>query len=197
MWKNNFALGLIKQLYIEFMQIYFEQVGNFNIIQSKISDYITLFKKPCYSIIYKACFSIVFDINMRKFVGKKHQKGYRRNRSSTSQILSTESSKKVQKYRGNTTLPRLLCIHQMVWSKRANTACVSSSQRNCYRSDTLQKAKKKNKAIVRSPDADTDFFDIANGVCQERTLALYLLIICRHYVLRTPEAQIKKKWFHI
>ena len=37
---------------------------------------------------------------------------------------------------------------------------------------------KDTKAMVRSPDGDTDFFDIATGVLQGDTLAPYIFIIC-------------------
>ena len=38
---------------------------------------------------------------------------------------------------------------------------------------------------VRSPDVDTDYFDIVPGMLQGDTLAPYLFIICLDYVLRT------------
>ena len=41
------------------------------------------------------------------------------------------------------------------------------------------------KVKVRSPDGDTEYFDIVAGVLQGDTLALYLFIICLDYVLRT------------
>ena len=41
------------------------------------------------------------------------------------------------------------------------------------------------KVKVRSTDEDTEYFDIAAGVLQGDTLALYLFIICLDYVLRT------------
>ena len=41
------------------------------------------------------------------------------------------------------------------------------------------------KVKVRSPDGDTDYFDIVAGVLQGDTLAPYLFIIFRDYVLRT------------
>ena len=44
---------------------------------------------------------------------------------------------------------------------------------------------KNTKAKVRSPDKDTDFFDIIAGVLQKDTLTRYLFIICLRYVLRT------------
>ena len=57
------------------------------------------------------------------------------------------------------------------------------------------------KVKVRSPDGDTDYFDIVAGVPQGDTLAPYLFIICLDYVLRTSIDKIKengcvltKKW---
>ena len=38
---------------------------------------------------------------------------------------------------------------------------------------------------VRSPDGDTEYFDIVAGLLQGDTLAPYLFIICLDYVLRT------------
>ena len=51
------------------------------------------------------------------------------------------------------------------------------------------------KVKVRSPDGDTDCFNIVAGVLQGDTLALYLFIICLDYVLKTSIDKIKKKWF--
>ena len=45
---------------------------------------------------------------------------------------------------------------------------------------------------VRSPDGDTDYFDIVAGVLQGDTLAPYLIIICLDYVLRTSIDKIKE-----
>ena len=42
---------------------------------------------------------------------------------------------------------------------------------------------KNMKALVCSPDCDTDFFNIVAGVLQGDTLAPYLFIICLDYVL--------------
>ena len=41
------------------------------------------------------------------------------------------------------------------------------------------------KVKVRSPDGDTEYFDIVAGVLQGDPLAPYLFIICLDYVLRT------------
>ena len=44
---------------------------------------------------------------------------------------------------------------------------------------------KNTKAVVHSPDGDTDPFDIVAGVLPGDTLAPYVFIICQDYVLRT------------
>ena len=51
---------------------------------------------------------------------------------------------------------------------------------------------KNSKTMLRSPDGDTDFFDILAGVLQGDTLAPYLFIICLDYVLRTSIDSIKE-----
>ena len=50
------------------------------------------------------------------------------------------------------------------------------------------------KMKVRSPDGDTEYFDIAAGVQQGDTLAPYLFIICLDYVLRTLIEKNQRKW---
>ena len=46
---------------------------------------------------------------------------------------------------------------------------------------------------VRSPDGDTDYFDIVAGVLQGDTIALYLFIICLEYVHRASIDKIKER----
>ena len=53
------------------------------------------------------------------------------------------------------------------------------------------------KVKVRSPDGDTDYFDIVAGVLQGDTLAPYLFIICLDYVLRTSIDKIKDNGFKL
>ena len=52
------------------------------------------------------------------------------------------------------------------------------------------------KVKVRSPDGDTDCFDIV-GVLQGDTLAPYLFIICLDYVLRTSIDLMKENGFKL
>ena len=53
------------------------------------------------------------------------------------------------------------------------------------------------KVKVRSPDGDTEYFDIVVGVLQGDTLAPYLFIICLDYVLRTSIDKIKENGFEL
>ena len=50
---------------------------------------------------------------------------------------------------------------------------------------------------VRSPDGDTEYFDIVAGVLQGDTLAPYLFIICLDYVLRTSINKIRENGFEL
>ena len=53
------------------------------------------------------------------------------------------------------------------------------------------------KVKVRSPDGNTDYFDIVAGVLQGDTLAPYLFIICLDYVFRTSIDKIKENGFKL
>ena len=53
------------------------------------------------------------------------------------------------------------------------------------------------KVKVRSPDGDTDYFDIVARVLQGDTLAAYLFIICLDYVLRKSIDKIKENNFKL
>ena len=53
------------------------------------------------------------------------------------------------------------------------------------------------KAKVRSPDGDTDYFDIVAGVLQRDTFAPYLFIIYLDYVLRTSKDLMKEYSFKL
>ena len=53
------------------------------------------------------------------------------------------------------------------------------------------------KVKVRSPDGDSEYFDIVAGVLQGDTLAPYLFIICLDYVLRTSIDKIRENCFEL
>ena len=53
------------------------------------------------------------------------------------------------------------------------------------------------KVKIRSPDRDTDYFNIVAGELQGDTLAPYHFIICLDYVLRTSIDKIKENGFEL
>ena len=53
------------------------------------------------------------------------------------------------------------------------------------------------KVKVRSPNGDTEYFNIVAGVLQGDTLAPYLFIICLDYVLRTSTDKIRENGFEL
>ena len=53
------------------------------------------------------------------------------------------------------------------------------------------------KVKVRSPDGDTEYFDIVAGVLQGDMLAPYLFIICLDYVVRTSIDKIRENGFEL
>ena len=53
------------------------------------------------------------------------------------------------------------------------------------------------KVKVRSPDGDTDYFEIVAGVLQGDTIATYLFIICLDFELRTSIDKIKENGFKL
>ncbi len=81
--------------------------------------------------------------------------------------------------------------------------CVLSSAHFVYclpgysRLSIFHRVSRNTKVKVRSPDGDTEYFDIVAGVLQGYTLAPYLFIICLDYVLRTSIDKIKENGFEL
>ena len=120
-------------------------------------------------------------------IHRKYQNGFRRNRSTTSQI---------------STIRRIL---EGVRAKNLQAALIFVDFTKAF--DSIHRGKieqillaygipketvaaitilyRNTKVKVRSPDGDTEYFDIAAGVLQGDTLAPYLFILCLDYVRRT------------
>ena len=130
---------------------------------------------------------------------RKNQNAFRRNRSTTSQIL---------------TIRR---IPEGVWAKNLQatllfvdfTKAFDSIHRGkmepillayCIPKETVEAItflNRNTKVKVRLPDGDTEYFDIVSGVLQGNTLAPYLFIICLYYVLRISIDKIKENGFEL
>ena len=130
---------------------------------------------------------------------RKNQNGFRRNRSTTSQILTIRrilegvQAKNLQAtllfvdftkafdsiHRGK--MEQILLAYGL---PKETVAAIMILYRN-------------TKVKVRSPDGDTEYFDIVAGVLQGDTLAPYLFIICLDYVLRTSIDKIRENGFEL
>ena len=129
----------------------------------------------------------------------KNQNGFRRHRSTTSQIL---------------TIRRIL---EGVRAKNLQVTLIFIDFTTAF--DSIHRGKmeqillayvipketvaaitflyRNTKVKVRSPDGDTEYFDIVAGVLRGDTLAPYLLIICLDYVLRTSIDKIRENGFEL
>ena len=130
---------------------------------------------------------------------RKNQNGFRRNRSTTSQILTIRRilegvrAKNLQAtlifvdftkafdsiHRGK--MEQILLAYGL---PKETVAAITILYRN-------------TKVKVRSPDGDREYFDIVAGVLQGNTLAPYLFIICLDYVLRTSIVKIRENGFEL
>ena len=130
---------------------------------------------------------------------RKNQNGFRRNRSTTSQIL---------------TISRIL---EGIWAKNLQATILFVDFTKAF--DSIYRGKmeqillaysipketiaaitilyRNTKVKVRAPDGYTEYFDIVARVLQGDTLAPYLFIICLDYVLRTLMDEIKENFFEV
>ena len=120
---------------------------------------------------------------------RKNQNGFRRNRSTTSQILTIRSI--LEGVRAKNLQATLLfvdftkafdSIHRR---KMEQILLAYSIPKETVAAITI--LYRNTKVKVRSPDGYTEYFDIVAGVLQGDTLAPYLFIICLDYVLKIRE----------
>ena len=130
---------------------------------------------------------------------RKNQNGFRRNRSTMSQIL---------------TIRRIL---EGVHAKNLEATILFVDFTEAF--DSIHRGKmeqillayglpkeiitakimlyRNTKVKVRSPNGDTDYSDMVAGVLQGDTLPLYLFIICLDYVLRKSIDKMKENGFKL
>ena len=130
---------------------------------------------------------------------RKNQNGFRRNRSTSSQIsISVESLKAF----GQKTFRATLLFVDFT---KAFDSIHRGKMELILLAYGLPKETvaaimilyKNTKVKVRSPDRDTEYFDIVAGVLQGDTLAPHLFIICLDYVLRTSIDNIRENGFEL
>ena len=128
------------------------------------------------------------------YILRKNQNGFRRNRSTTSQILTIRRI--LEGVRAKNLRATLLfvdftkafaSIHR---GKMEHILLAYGLPKETVAAITI--LYRNTKVKVRSPDGDTEYFDIVAGVLQGDTLAPYLFIICLDYVLRTSIDKIRE-----
>ena len=130
---------------------------------------------------------------------RKNQNGFRRNRSTTSQILTIRRI--LEGVRAKNLQATLIfvdftkafdSIHR---EKMEQILLAYGIPKETVATITI--LYRNTKVKVRSPDGDTEYFDIIAGILQGDTLAPYLFIICLDYVLRTSIDKIKENGFEL
>ena len=134
-----------------------------------------------------------------KNILRKNQNGFRRNRSTTSQIL---------------TIRRFL---EGVRAKNRDATILFVDFTNSFNSIHTGKMEqiliayglpketvaaimmlyRNTKVKVRSPDGDTDYFDIVAGVLQVDTLDPFLFIICLYYMPKRSIVKLNENGFKL
>ena len=128
---------------------------------------------------------------------RKNQNGFRRNRSTTSQILTI--CRILEGVRAKNLQATLLFVD----FNKAFDSIHRGKMEQILLAYGLPKETvaaimilyRNTKVKVRSSDGDTEYFDIVAGVLQGHTLAPYLFIICLDYVLRTSIDKIRENGF--
>ena len=129
----------------------------------------------------------------------KNRNGFRRNRSITSQILTIR--RMLEGVRAKNLQATLLFVDftkafdSMHRGKMEQILLANGLPKETVAAITI--LYRNTKVKVRSPDGDTEYFDIVAGVLQGDTLAPYLFIICLDYVLRTSIDKIRENGFKL
>ena len=118
---------------------------------------------------------------------RKNQNGFRQNRSTSAQILT------VRRIIEGVKAKKLQAVLLFVDFSKAFDSIHRGKMEEILLAygipqetvSAIMMLYRNTQSMVRSPDGDTDFFDILAGVLQGDTLAPYLFVICLDYVLRT------------
>ena len=141
------------------------------------------------------CFSTVSNLKLRKFSGKVN--GFWTNRSVISQIRTI--CRTIEGVHAKNLEATLLFVD---FSKAFDSIHRRKVEPTLLAYGLPQKTVtvimlffRNTEVKVRSPDGDTDFFNIVAEIRQGDAFALYLFIISLGYVLRTLIYQIKENGF--
>ena len=148
--------------------------------------------------IYNALLRNCIELKIENIL-RKNQNGFRRYRSTASQILTI--CRILEGVRAKNLESTILFVD----SAKAFDSIHRGKMEQILLANGLPKETftvimmlyRNTKVKVRSPDGDTNYFDIVAGMLQEDTWAPYLFIICLDYVLRTSIDKIKENGFKL
>ena len=144
-----------------------------------------------YNALIRNCIEPKMDNILRK-----NQNGLRRNRSTTSQILTILESVQAKKLQATLLFVNFTkafdSIHR---GKMEQILLAYGLPKETIAAITI--LYRNTKVKVRLPDGDTEYFDIVAGVLQGDTLAPYLFIICLDFELRTSIDKIRENGFQL
>ena len=129
----------------------------------------------------------------------KNQNGFRRNRSTTSQILTIRRI--LEGVQAKSLQATLLFVNftkafdSIHRGKMEQILLAYSIPKETVAAITI--LYRNTKVKVRSPDGDTEYLDIVAGILQRDMQAPYLFIICLDYILRTLIDKIKENGFEL
>ena len=126
---------------------------------------------------------------------RKNQNGFRRNRSTTSQILTIRRILEGVRAKNLIFVDFTKAFDSIHRGKMEQILLAYGIPKETIAAITI--LYRNIKVKVRSPDGDTEYFDIVAGVLQGDTLAPYLFIICLDYVLRTSIDKIRENGFEL
>ena len=130
---------------------------------------------------------------------RKNQNGFWRNRSTTSQIITTRrilNSVRAKNLQATLLFVDFTKAFDSIHRRKMEQILLAYSiQKETVAAITI--LYRNTKVKVHFPDVDTDYFDIVAGVMQGDTLVPYLFIICLDYVLRTSIDKIKENGFKL
>ena len=172
----------------------FPKTGDFGLAKNYRCVILTSIATKIYNALLRTHIEPKIDNILRK-----NQNSFRRNRSTTSQILTIRRI--LEGVRAKNLLVTILfvdftkafdSIHR---GKMEQILLAYSIPKETVGAITILYRNTKVKA--RSLDGDTEYFDILAGVLQGDTLATCLFVICLDYVLRTSIDKIKEKGFEL
>ena len=172
----------------------FPKKGDFGLDNNYRGITLTSIAAKIYNALLRNCIEPKIDNILRK-----NQNGFRRNRSTTSQILT------IRRILEGVRAKNLQVTLLFVDFTKAFDSILSGKMEQILLAYGLPKETvaaitilyRNTKVKVRSPDGDTEYFNIVTGVLQGDTLVPYLFIICLDYVLRTSIDKISENGFEL